>query len=788
MTAATQTSVPPATSSNWLRDLVLGVRLAVGGGRNSITRIVLGTVGIGLAVLVLLLAASAQTVLAQRDLRGLAQATQNTAIPGVAPLEYVQTAEDYRSESIDARYLHATGPTSPLPPGIGHAPGPNEVYVSPALADLLDSPQGALLRPRFPEQHRYVISDAGLLNPRQLIFYADAGPIGSSVQQGDDVVEQVYRFGPQNEPSKPGNSSLMVLVVLAVVALLIPILLFVAVTSRIAGAQRDRRLAALRLVGASGRQVRRIAAAETLVPAGFGLVLGVLLFLVARVAAGRVELFGWSVFTGDVVPPWPLAVLVLIVVPVLSVGSSLLAMRRTVIEPLGVVRLGKPVRRRVWWRLVLIVLGIGLLLITNGHSVSTDRGLFTLALGASLLLVGVPVLLPWLLERVVGRLRGGLPSWQLAVRRLQLDSGTPARVIGGVAVVLAAGIALQTMMFGALQRFQVPAEELAAINNPLVRVDNDPSLANEVGAALARTPGTTLLGSTREVEVVRAGTDDYDDLTIADCATITTMTHVPCADGQVYELLPADQAGMTVQPSGTRLSLVDDTSQSSEPKPFSNWTVPAGERTLHVGPAVDNDFQELYGLVATPSAVAGLALPPGVRGATYVHADLTRPDELDQLRNAVAPFAWHADVESIGAEALTADQATFQTIESAIKLAALFTLGLAGVSMLVLALEQVRERRRPRGALAAAGVSRAMLARSLLWQTAVPVVIGVLIALASGIGLAALVMRMADLDFAVDWATTAEFVGATVLLVLVVTGLTLPALRGATRLSALRTE
>ncbi len=46
-----------------------------------------------------------------------------------------------------------------------------------------------------------------------------------------------------------------------------------------------------------------------------------------------------------------------------------------------------------------------------------------LALGIIALLVGVAALLPWLVERVVARLGAGAVAWQLAVRRLQLDPG-----------------------------------------------------------------------------------------------------------------------------------------------------------------------------------------------------------------------------------------------------------------------------------------------------------------------------------------------------------------------------
>ncbi|MEV8614845.1 ATP-binding cassette domain-containing protein [Amycolatopsis sp. NPDC051373] len=82
-----------------------------------------------------------------------------------------------------------------------------------------------------------------------------------------------------------------------------------------------------------------------------------------------------------------------------------------------------------------------------------------------------------------------------------------------------------------------------------------------------------------------------------------------------------------------------------------------------------------------------------------------------QARAKAGVVAGRAD--STG-ELLTADRKSFATVRSGLDAASLFTLLLAGVSMRVLALEQVRERRRPLALLAAAGAPRSVLAKSLL--------------------------------------------------------------------------
>ena len=73
----------------WLHDLVLGVRLAVGGGRTSWARLVLGTIGVGMAATVLLVAASLGHILSDQAARTAARQTDSAAVPGVAPLDYI---------------------------------------------------------------------------------------------------------------------------------------------------------------------------------------------------------------------------------------------------------------------------------------------------------------------------------------------------------------------------------------------------------------------------------------------------------------------------------------------------------------------------------------------------------------------------------------------------------------------------------------------------------------------------------------------------------------------------
>ena len=79
---------------------------------------------------------------------------------------------------------------------------------------------------------------------------------------------------------------LLLLVLVVFVVLLMPVAVFIAAAVRFGGERRDRRLAALRLVGSDSRMTRRIAAGEALAGSVLGLVLGTGFFLLGRQLAG----------------------------------------------------------------------------------------------------------------------------------------------------------------------------------------------------------------------------------------------------------------------------------------------------------------------------------------------------------------------------------------------------------------------------------------------------------------------------------------------------------------------
>ncbi|MCU1683602.1 MAG: hypothetical protein JWQ81_4341 [Amycolatopsis sp.] len=761
----------------WSADLLLGCRLTLSGGRPAWTRLALTGLGIGLAVCVLLVAASAVTTREHRDARLNSIASISVPRAGVAPLVLVNSGTSFRGQEIRANYVEATGPSSPVPPGISRLPREGEAVLSPGLAAVLASPDGALLRPRITQHVIGTITEAGLSAPDDLKYYAGASNLPAM------PINLVYGFG-EARPGKGMTADLWLLVVVGVIVLLFPVLVFAAISTRLSGAERDRRLSALRLIGASAHRVRRIAAGESLLGAMVGLVVGTGLFLVLRQFADQVRLAGVSVFVDDVQPAPVLAVLIAVGVPAMAVMTAITALRRTLIEPLGVVRQTSSRGRKLWWRLIPLVLGAALLAAQGSLTAESDPGLPGIPAMAAivLLLLGIPTLLPWLVERTVGYLRGGTPSWQLATRRLQLDSGVAAKVVGGVAVLLAGAIALQTTVSGV---------EREVLDRPLPTADqNTLVVALSSGAVGSFAQAEKLAGTAsgvRSIESIRVAdfhgnANEGGMVTVLPCAAMRLRVQVGhCTDGDAFWAEGPGSDSPAVS-AGQKVTFSTPTEKGAISPDGPQWTIPVFARVpLSAGGQYGD------GLFVTPGAIAGVDVPYEDARLT-VHLDPQDPDAAERVRNAVAPLAWQTSTTLQGQQDPSDTVRQYQAIRRALTAGSLITLLLAGASLLVLGLEQIRERRRSLAVLAATGVPRGVLARSLLWQNALPLLVATVFSTAVGFGLGALLLRMMSKPLAFDWAAAGLLAGYAILVVFAVALMTLPSLNKATAALGLRAE
>ncbi|WP_222106372.1 ABC transporter permease [Catellatospora sichuanensis] len=768
-------------SPSWLRELLLGARMALAGGRSGLARATLTAVGVGLGVAMLLAAVSIPHMMQARSDRGAARADQNygtqvartdrSTLVGVADMQY-------RDTSFRGRLVQAEGSQPVLPPGLSALPRPGEMAVSPALARLLVSPEGALLRERLHYPTTALIADEGLQGPGELAFY-----LGTDTLTADTSgVSRRNAFGDENT-SEGLDPVLLLLVVIIFVVLLLPVAMFVASAIRFGGDSRDRRLAGVRLVGADTGMARRIAAGEAMLSALLGIAAGAVMFLAGRSFVGSVELMGISVYPSDVQPDPVLAALIVLAVPAAAVVVTMLSLRRVLIEPLGVVRRGADTPRRLWWRLLMPALGVLLLLPLVGSVSKESEGFseWQVIGGVCLILLGVATLLPWLVQSVVRRIHGGPVAWQLAVRRLQLDGSMSARAVTGVAVAVAGAIGLQ-MMFAAVeanyQRFSGQDSTRAQISIA-ARMPHGWSDAAGFAARLAATPGVTSV-TPRSVLSLNlpaspSGEQASAPLTIGECAVLRRLAELgDCADGDVFLV---DNPDVPVPAPGATVTL-------NEEGEGATWTIPSGARTVR--PLSDPLNGDTVGLLATPAALpVAIRDRPDLQLQALVTVDAAATDTVDRVTNT----RWELDPLGTTWELNpTVVDNKFAQIRRGLFAGAAATLLLIGASLLVVVLEQLRDRRRLLAVLVAFGTRRRTMSWAILWQTAVPVVLGLVLACAAGVGLGAVLLRIIGAPVAIDWAGIGVVSALAGGVILLVTGLSLPVLWRLMRAEGLRTE
>jgi hypothetical protein len=738
----------------------MGARLAFAGGW---TRAVLTALGVGIGVAMLLLAASVPGALDARQARGDARDVRGgqDLAAGPATLLIAAVETEFRGVPVRGRIVRPEGPRAPAPPGVAALPHAGEVVVSPALRDVLDSGDGALFAPRLGGARVVgTIGDEGLAGPRELAFY-----LGSDTLTADRA-SRADGFGAAPAGEALGTL-LMLLVVIIFVVLLLPIAVFLGAAVRFGGERRDRRMAAFRLVGADRRMTRRIAAGEAAAAALLGVAVGGVLFALGRQLVPLFTLWDLSVFAGDVRPSLTTALVITLAVPALAVVVSMIALRGVVVEPLGVVRRAAGTRRRLWWRLILPLLGLALLYPLFGDlRDSAEDSRYQVAAGAVLLLIGAVTLLPWLIDLVVRRMRGGAVPWQLAVRRLQVDSATSARLVNGVAVAVAGTIGLQMLFAAAQHQFTRDSGQDPSRAQAFVQLSTDDGRA--AIAKLAASPGIAKASGTLQAGASRAGAPDrLVEVHIGDCAALAELAHVDgCRDGDAF-LTDGEVA------VGDRLSFGPGHPQ---------WTVPAGARRVQVRD--DPSGSTHHGVLATPAALDAGRLGP-LSATVYVQTDRDDPDAIERVRNAaatVSPLAY------VGTLAETKEARDFTNIRRGLYIGTAVTLLLVGVSLLVGMLEHLRERRRLLAMLVAVGTRRGTLAWSVVWQTAVPVVLGLALAVVFGLALGVVLLRMVNVTISISWPVVGLSVGLAAAVMAVVTLSSLPPLWRLMRPDGLRTE
>ncbi|HEX5946371.1 MAG TPA: FtsX-like permease family protein, partial [Acidimicrobiales bacterium] len=415
----------------------LAARFVVSGGRESAVRLVLTALGVAVGTTLLLLAAAADPAIRAQQSRTAWQETVGdpAAHEGSGdPLLWWVHEDGVDGRIMTVLRVAGTGPDSPVPLGLGHVPEPGEVHVSPALASLLDELPADRLADRFPAAPSGTIGDDYLAGPDDLVAVVG---MPADVMRAMDVPE-IHRVRT-SPPSYQFTDFLRVMFGIGAVGLLMPVLVFVSTSTRIGAARREQRFAALRLAGATPRQINLVAVVEAGAAAALGAVLGAGGFALVRPWAARIEIDGHAPFVDDVRVAPVLLLCILLAIPALAVVAATTSLRRLQISPLGVARRAvrsQPTARR----LLPLVGGSASFVVTLAVAVRSGSMAAVLpAMAAFALMIGGIVAAgPWftvLAARLIGR-RGRRASALLAGRRLEDDPVGGFRAVSGLVLAV----------------------------------------------------------------------------------------------------------------------------------------------------------------------------------------------------------------------------------------------------------------------------------------------------------------------------------------------------------------
>jgi hypothetical protein len=511
----------------------LGLRLTLAGGREAAVRLVLIAVAVALGAGLLLAAlAAVNGVNTQNDRYGwMNSANGAAAANGTDPLWWQLRLDAYDGRSMGRVDLAATGPASPVPPGLPRLPGPGEYYASPELAELIAATPAEQLADRFPGRLVGTIGDAALPAPNSLIAVVGYPPEELSQRPGVSKVGTITKVAgtscDQGCFSGIPESGMKLILAVVAAALIFPMLILIGTATRLAATRREQRFAAMRLVGAVPRQVAVVSAVESTVSALAGTVVGFALFFLFRGELARMPFTGAPMFPSDL-SLGPIAVLgVALGVPVAAALAARLALRRVQISPLGVTRRVTPRPPRAY-RLIPLVLGVAELAYFVGRRPGTTNGQIAAFLpGIFVMMIGLVVAGPWLTMAGSRFLAGraSRPAALISARRLADNPKAGFRSVSGlVLAVFVTSVAVGVM--GTIIAERGTATEGAQTTNLelLFRDEKSAPVGDPVPAALAALPGV------RGTAVVRVAPKEVPNPEPANGAWSAPYALVSCAE------------------------------------------------------------------------------------------------------------------------------------------------------------------------------------------------------------------------------------------------------------------
>ena len=266
--------------------LRVGARLTHRQGRAGGRDLALTALGVALPLGLIIILAGVLSGLGQREDRSAWR--EPVSAQGRPTFVHLRSGDAFAGEPIDrvdlapvAAPAGTAEQSRPVPPGLPTFPAAGEVWISPALADVIGTHPETHLIERWPGSVVGVIGEAGLARPDELVVVV--GHAAGGLTPTEPTTFDRRNLGPFDPSAALATDRLSTsgkaagvafiiagLAVIGAVLLLVPALQLSAAAARFTTNRRAVRLAALRLAGATPGQILAMAALEAAVASALG--------------------------------------------------------------------------------------------------------------------------------------------------------------------------------------------------------------------------------------------------------------------------------------------------------------------------------------------------------------------------------------------------------------------------------------------------------------------------------------------------------------------------------------
>ncbi len=708
----------------------LGLHLTLRSGREPFVRLLVTAAAVAIGVAIMLAVLADFHAFQSTNNRPSWESTQGQAVrrgSASAPsAELWNYGNDiFHGQTIERLQVAGLGPHAPVPPGISRLPASGQYYASPALAALIRSVPADELGDRFPGTLAGTIGQQALTGPDELVIYIGRTPAELASLPTTMVVDKIATAPGRQIWSHYFRDAFVV----GAVAFLLPILILVGTATRLAAARREERYAALRLVGATSRQVSVISSVDSVVSALLGTILGIAIFMLLQPVLAGTAITSARYFSDEVTPTAAGYLAVLIGVPAASAISSLLSQRRVRISPLGVSRRVTPPAPTVW-RTVPLLAGVALFIL--GLHLTNRQRISPFALfGLILVLIGLVVAGPWLTgqaSRLLRRFMAGA-STLLASRRLGDNPKAAFRSVTGLVLAVFLGTVVAGLL-PAIESIEADPSAKALSNVLLDGFMSAPVCGNNVNCTGSTGPaGPQAPPKGRQLRMALEGLPPRTGATlVSELRGFRGATVIP-----IYSLPQAANPGKFGPggPGGPGNNAVISCADLRKLAVLGQCA--PGRKAVEVSTAnmimSDNPYYSTQPIASASSPPAAAKV-----GNLYLQAVLVKVNSSATLERVRTFLVTHTTESVSGTaprtfgEAVQAREGVATTVQRLIYIAVVLTLIVAGCSLAVTVGGSLVERKRPFTLLRVTGTPTKTLYRVVFLEAVLPLVAATVVA------------------------------------------------------------